>query len=59
MNYFLWFIAIAGGLSTVGALSWLYTGNYPQRTQYSIAFNAVCDAALCVWAIALLVGAAA
>ena len=59
MTFFLWFIAVAAGLSVVGCLFWLYTGNPPPRTPFSVAVNVAMDTVLFVWAIALLVGVAA
>jgi hypothetical protein len=55
MTLFLWVLIVLATLSCIGKVIWLANGELPRRQPASEAIDVVVNAALVVWAVALLV----
>lgn len=54
METFIWVTAIATGLTALSRVISLYTGEIPQRTPGTVAFDLGIDICMVVWAAVLL-----
>jgi hypothetical protein len=55
MTVFLWVMLVLMALSAAMKLKWLAKGQIPARTPKDLAIDVFGDAALCAWAVVLLV----
>jgi hypothetical protein len=55
MTVFLWVMIVLMALNAAMKLTWLATGELPARTPKDLAVDVFGNAALCVWAVVLLV----
>lgn len=54
MNTFLWFLIVVALIEVGGAMGYLLTGVWPERTKVGIFTNMIFWACLSVWAVFLL-----
>ena len=55
MTVFLWVMIVLMALDAFMKLTWLANGKRPTRTANDLAIDVFGNAALCVWAVVLLV----
>jgi hypothetical protein len=55
VTYYLWFMLVGYSMSMLGLLSWMATGNIPQRTPKTLALNVAFSVFIIIWTVILII----